>query len=57
MFFFWGGVAGTFEKFGDMKPKVMMVDFEPLNESDREVRAKELADTGIVSHPHHSHPR
>ena len=48
--FFWRGVAGTFERFGDMKPKVMMVDFRPLDESDREVRAKELADTGIVSH-------
>ena len=33
-----------------MRPKVMVVDFEPLDESDREVRAKELADTGIVFH-------
>ncbi|KAF8426387.1 BIG/ATPase V1 complex, subunit S1 [Tirmania nivea] len=37
--------TGTFERFGDMRPKVMMVDFEPLDESDREMRAKELADT------------
>ncbi|RPB24857.1 BIG1-domain-containing protein [Terfezia boudieri ATCC MYA-4762] len=37
--------TGTFERFGDMKPKVMMVNFEPLDESDKEVRAKELADT------------
>lgn len=34
-----------------MKPKVLIVDFEPLDESDREVRAKELADTGTVFHP------
>lgn len=30
-----------------MKPKVMMVNFEPLDEEDAGVRAKELANTGM----------
>jgi len=47
----WGTVAGTFERFGDMKPKVMMVEFGPLDETNREVRAKELADTGKYPNP------